>query len=916
MKIMDLRINGIKDPVGFSLNILKCSWKVRESYAKSQKRAKIEVSTSESFDSIILVQEGDSLDSTGEQLTLDCLPMTKYFYRVEVETDEGEVAVSEIASFETGKMEEEWTADWIGTQVEDQYHPLFHKEFRIEQPVISARLYITGLGLYEALINEQKAGNEYLAPLYSDYHTEIQYQTYDVTSYLTETNSIEIMLGNGWYKGRFGLGDLKENFGSEFACIAELHITYSNGERQVIKTDDSWRYIGSDIALSDIYDGEILNRLLWDGTANPEKAVRIMDLDKNKLVSRYSIPVKVKEERYPQEIIHTPAGETVLDMGQNFSGFIEFKNKFPKGTKLVFDFGEILQDGNFYNDNYRSAKSQFVYISAGNAEYVRPRFTFFGFRYVRVTGWVGQLNERDIVGKVIYSDLEQSGYIETSNEKVNRLYQNALWGQKSNFIDFPSDCPQRDERLAWTGDAQVFAGTASYNMDTRAFYHKFMHDLRTEQQKHDGIISAFIPVFGPPIACSVWGDIGTFLPMVLYKQYGDKTMLSEYFPMMKDWVDYITREDTKRGQTYLYDFGPQIADWLAQDGRSPQSFKGGTDDYFISSCYYYESIRLVAEAAEVLDKASIAKEYNDLAEKVRSAILSEYFTSSGRLSIDTQTGYLVALNFGIYTDKEKLVEGLRERFYKDCYKLTGGFVGAPIMCRVLAENGMEEEALDFLLQEEYPSWLYCVNLGATTLWERWNSVLEDGRISGTLMNSLNHYAYGSVVEYLYRNLGGIEPLEPGFKKVRFAPQINRKFQSFKVKYDSIRGTYRSEWTVNNDGSVGVIFEVPFACAAEVYLPEYDGGTVILGPGIHEFTYQPLRDFRNLFSMNSRLEELVKNPGALDVLNRRLPSIFHFLSMDDIDGRSHSLNTLGKMAFFGIKDEDIQLAAEEILKIQE
>jgi alpha-L-rhamnosidase len=915
MKVTDLRINGIKNPVGFSYDMLKCSWKVKDTNSKKQKRAKIEVSICENFESILYVKEDEFLDSTGEQIRINVQPKTKYFYRIEVETDEGEIASSEIATFETGKMDEKWSANWIGTKREDQFHPLFRKDFWINKPVKRARLYISGLGLYEVSINEEKVGNEYLTPLYSDYRSEYQYQTYDVTGMLSSNNTVEIMLGNGWYKGRFGLGGLKENFGSEFACIAELHITYLNGEEEVVNTDENWRYIGSDIELSDLYDGEIINHLLWDGKSNPEKEVRILNLDKNKLISRYSIPVIEKEEIFIQEIIHTPAGETVLDLGQNFAGFIEFRNRFPKGTKLIFDFGEILQNGNFYNDNYRSAKSQFVYISDGTDELVRPHFTFFGFRYVRVTGWIGRMSERDIVGKVIYSDLDQVGSIHTSDEKINRLFHNCLWGQKSNFIDFPTDCPQRDERLAWTGDAQVFAGTASYNMDTRAFYNKFLHDLRVEQTKHNGIVPGFIPVFGEPIACSVWGDIGTFLPMVLFHHYGDKEVLEKHFPMMKDWVDYITREDLKRGQKYLYDFGSQIGDWLAQDGRSPQSFKGGTDDSFIASCYYYESIKLVADAASILGKTIDEELYRNLSVKVKEAILSEFFTQSGRLSIDTQTGYLVALNFSLYIDKEKVVEGLRERFYKDCYKLTGGFVGAPIMCRVLAENGMEEEALDFLLQEEFPSWLYSVNLGATTIWERWNSVLEDGSMSGTMMNSLNHYAYGAVIEYLYRDLGGIRPLDPGFKKVLFAPQITGKLQYFSAEYDSISGKYVSQWKVNHDGSVWVKFEVPFSRTAEVQLPEYDGETLFLEAGTHEFTYFPLKDFRNIFTLNTRISELAKNQRALDVLQRRIPLAAQFISSGDVDAMSHSLKNLNKLGFLGIDAIDVEKAAEEILLIK-
>ncbi|MEI2394762.1 MULTISPECIES: alpha-L-rhamnosidase [Paenibacillus] len=915
MKVTDVRINGLKNPVGFAYPVLKCSWKVKDTNLKMQKSAKIEVSQTETFENVLYLKESDDLDSIGEAILMDCLPKTKYYFRVEVETEDGDIAVSETATFETGKIDEPWSADWIGTKEGDLFHPLFTKTFELKNPVKSARLYISGLGLYEVSINNEKVGDEYLTPLYSDYHTEYQYQTYDITDMLSSINKVEIMLGNGWYKGRFGLGDLKENFGSVFACIAELHITYQNDEVRVINTDETWRYTGSDIELSDIYDGEIVNRMLWSDQSNQEREVRIIDLNKNKLISRYSLPVIVKEERRIQKIITTPAGETVLDMGQNFSGFSEFRNSFPAGTKLVFDFGEILQNGNFYNDNYRSAKSQFIYISAGTDEVVRPRFTFFGFRYVRVTGWIGKLSEHEITGKVIYSDLDQTGTIETSDEKINRLFQNCLWGQKSNFIDFPTDCPQRDERLAWTGDAQVFAETASYNMDTRAFYDKFMHDLRIEQMKHEGIISAYIPVLGDPIATSVWGDIGTFLPMVLYNHYGDKDILRKNFAMMKDWVDYITREDQKRGQQYLYNFGSHIGDWLAQDGRSPQSFKGGTDDSFISSAYYYESLKKVAEAASILGDNLNEQKYSNLSEKVLEAILYEYFSASGRLSIDTQTAYLVALNFGIYMDKKKLVEGLRERLYKDCYKLTGGFVGAPIMCKVLAENGMEEEALDFLLQEEYPSWLYSVNLGATTIWERWNSVLSDGSMSGTVMNSLNHYAYGSVIEYLYRDLGGIRPLEAGFKKVSFAPQINGKFQHFSAEYDSVSGKYASHWRINKDGSVWVKFEVPFSRTAEVHLPEYHGESIFLEAGTHEFTYNPSKDFRNLFSMKTRLSELSKHEKALEVLKKRIPMAIELIKLGDIDGLSHSLSTLKKMDFFGIKEEDIEAAASEILIIQ-
>lgn len=412
---------------------------------------------------------------------------------------------------------------------------------------------------------------------------------------------MEVSLGNGWYKGKFGLAGQKENFGSHFLLIAELHLTYTDGEEQVIVTDDTWNYTGSDIEDDSIYDGEIINHLLWDGKENAEKKAVLADeaIKIGKLIPRYSLPVKEMEDMSVKEIIHTPAGETVLDFGQNFAGYITFTNHQKKGTKLVFDFGEILQNGNFYNENYRSAKSQFAYISDGREEMVKPSFTYFGFRYVRVQGWEGELTKTDILGKAVYSEMDTTGKIETGHAGVNRLFLNAMWGQKSNSLDFPTDCPQRDERLGWCGDAQVFCRTAAYNMDTAAFYQKFIHDLRLAQNKAGGILPGVIPVFmpGTEIASSVWSDIATFLPEALYEYYGDKEALKENYPMMKEWVDWITKQDKARGQKYLYDFGNQLGDWLALDGRTEQSMEGGTDEYFIGSCYYSMLVKKVAKAA-------------------------------------------------------------------------------------------------------------------------------------------------------------------------------------------------------------------------------------------------------------------------------------------------------------------------------
>ena len=372
--------------------------------------------------------------------------------------------------------------EFISTKEEDRFHPVFIKKFSCPKGIKRACIYVTGLGLYEAYLNGRKIGDDFLAPFINDYRTRVQYQTYDTTDFLEDENKIEILCGNGFYKGRFGYDGDVEYFGDRFGVIAEIHMWDNTGSEIFVGTDHTWKYKGSEIASSDIYDGEVIDHMLWCEKENVLKPVEVVDFDKSKLVERYSVTVCSKEELKVKEIIKTPLGETVLDFGQNFTGYVSFDADFAKGTKIVLDFGEILQDDNFYNDNYRTAKSQFVYISDGRKENVRPHFTYFGFRYVRVTGWNGEITKKDFTGHVVYSDLDTTIKFESADEKLNRLFLNCIWSQKSNFLDHPTDCPQRDERLGWTGDAQVFAPTACFNMDTRAFYRKFLRILNRAGQ--------------------------------------------------------------------------------------------------------------------------------------------------------------------------------------------------------------------------------------------------------------------------------------------------------------------------------------------------------------------------------------------------------------------------------------------------
>lgn len=930
MKVIDVKINGIKNPVGFSYPIVKCSWKVTEAQSKRQTNVKIVVAEDMAFTNVVYEKEGHDLQSIGELLELSLKPRTAYYLTVEVTGENAETAKSGIAYFETGKMHEAWEADFIGMQEEDMFHPTFFKEFSSAKKVQAARIYVTGLGLYEAYLNGQKIGEDYLAPFCNDYRENIQYQTYDVTSLLSGDNCIEIITGNGWYKGRLGYeGDIAY-YGDRFWAIAELHILYEDGTTEIVKTDDSWEYRGSDIEMSDIYDGECYNHLLWDGKANAAKPVVIWkgvmstaeDAESNKhrlpekrlLVERYSLPVVVKHELAVKEIIHTPAGETVLDMGQNFTGYIEFEADLPKGTRVVLDFGEILQQGNFYNENYRTAKSQFIYVSDGEQEVVRPHFTYYGFRYVRVSGWYGELKAEAFTGKAVYSDLAQTSHLESSSKLLNQLASNCMWGQRSNFLDMPTDCPQRDERLGWTGDAQVFAPTACYHMDTRAFYHKFLYDLRLDQMQHEGLVADYIPnISGMSSGKSVWGDVATFLPMELYRHYGDKEELSFHYPLMKEWVDAIIRQDKEHGEQHLWNFGFHFGDWLAQDGVTSQSMKGGTDDYFIASVYYYASALKVAEAAEILGRQNEREDYRAKAEKIYQAILDEYFSPNGRLAIDTQTGYLISLKFGVYRQKDRIVEGLRQRLKKDCYKIKGGFVGATMLCQVLAENGMEDIAYHILFQEGFPGWMHCIHLGATTIWERWNSVLDDGSISGTGMNSLNHYSYGSVMEYVYRYIAGVQEVKPGYAEVRVAPQLNARLEYVKYAYDSVSGTYVSSWRINKDGTVTVHVEVPFNCTATLVLPGTDE-EIRLEAGVFEHTYRPKRDYRKLYTMDSRLEELEKDERAMEIIKKELPIAYGLILGQDAENLSLSLADLQFMFFMGFHPQMVQNAAEKILNL--
>ena len=935
-----MKINGLKNPLGFALERVLCSFKVTDTKAVRPVKTLIQVSKDPSFHSVDTEVSYDGMHFNEIELPVKLTPCTRYYWRVYVTGDNGEHAVSESAYFETDKMAEPWKAKWIGTAPEDTFHPVFVRSFLCENTVKRARLYICGLGLYEAYINGKKTGEELLAPFINDYREAFQYETYDVTGLLQKNNTICVYLGKGWYMGTFGLGLRKNNFGDRMQVIAELHMEYEDGKKEIISTDESWGYRGSDIEESGIYFGEIFNRMLWNEKENPLRPALPTEVP-GRLTGRYSPCVIRKEKIVPVRIIRTPVGETVVDMGQNFGGIMEFYADFAVGTKIHIQCGEILQNGCFYHDNYRDAEAVFVYVSDGRKELVRPHFTSYGYRYLKVSGWPGELQKENITGWAVYSDLDRTGYIETSNRKISRLYENCLWSQRSNFLDMPTDCPQRSERLGWTGDAQVFASTACYNMDTRAFFRKFLKDLRYEQKRMNGGIPNYIPNLDhSKEACSVWGDAAVFIPATLYEKYGNSKEMEQYYPLMKDWVEYMTAQDEAHGHHYMFRPPSQFGDWLAQDGITPQSFKGGTDDDYIGAVYYYRSTVLLAEMAGCLGKEKDAEYYSLLADKIRNAVLHEYFSPAGRLTVDTQAAYVIALKFGLYVDRDILIRQFKNRLKRDCYEIRCGFVGAPLLCTTLCENGMEDLAYHFLFKEEFPSWLYCVNLGATTIWERWNSMLEDGTCSGTGMNSFNHYAYGTIVEFLYAYVGGIRVGEKGFAEPLIAPVPDIRMGDFKCSYDSAYGKYVCNWEIRENGRFAIHVEIPFGCRAKVILPDYqecdvqtgvtsanDGsiqrsesfpeipasGEMLLESGNYDISYIPARDYRRIYNRDTRLEEVAGDAEVLAILKDELPVIYGMVMGDDKENRNFSFRELESMPFLGIDPKQLRRTAEKIYR---
>lgn len=713
-------------------------------------------------------------------------------------------------------------SEWIkGCEKNLRGGTVYLKNFRCAAKAEKAILEITALGVYEAKLNGERVGDFILAPGWTSYLNRLQVQSYDVTDMLKTENSLEVTVGQGWR----AIANKRD--GSDFlgyrdtALIAELTIVYADGTAESIVTDSSWTARESKLRYTNIYDGDIYDATFKAGSA---RHCICVDLEKDMLIPQEGEKI-VEQERMPAlQIIKTPAGETVIDFGQNMTGYVEFRIKGTPGAQATISHGETLdRDGNFYNANYRSADAQIKFICDGEEHIYKSALTFFGFRYIRLENWPDEVKKENFTAVVVHSDIRRTGYFECSDEAVNRLFKNIIWGQKGNFLDVPTDCPQRDERLGWTGDAQVFVRTASLNFDVKRFFKKWLRDLAADQGR-DGCVPHVIPNISDDMGgSSAWSDAAVICPWEIYRTYGDRSVLEEQFDSMKAWIDWM-RERSENGRR---SGGSHFGDWLGLDSTEG-SYKGATPADLIATAYYKYSTELFIKAAHALGRD--VAEYENIPAEAAAAFRREYM-ENGRVKNATQTACVLALYFDITNDRAATAAQLNE-LVKRAGHLETGFVGTPYLLHALSDNGYAETSYDLLLRREYPSWLYPISKGATTVWEHWDGIKPDGTMWSTDMNSFNHYAYGAVADWMYGAAAGInsDPDHPGFEHIIFRPVTDRRLDFVKASIDTRRGTVASEWRREN-GRIKYIFTVPEGCGASVII---GGEKHEVGAGTHEF----------------------------------------------------------------------------------
>lgn len=710
------------------------------------------------------------------------------------------------------------------------------------KPVKKATVYATALGVYAFVLNGKRIGKGILAPGWTSYQNRIQYQTYDVTPYLQPENRLEFGVGQGWAVGHMGGGDTRHVWADQVSFFAQMNVVYEDGTTEILATDEKWEVHPSAVTFTDIYNGETVDFNFRD----KKLSNAVLSDFKTKLIPQVGEDITEHERIAPVALIHTPAGETVIDFGQNLAGYVEIRVCGKMGDRIVLHHAEVLdRDGNFYTANYRSAKNEVTYVLSGHDDICKPTFTFQGFRYIKLVEYPFETVDLDnFRAVVVHSDLTRTGHFVCGNEKINQLYHNIIWGQKSNYLDVPTDCPQRDERLGWTGDAQVFLRTAAINYDVERFFRKWLGDVAAEQRK-DGFVEGICPfpfrgITRHTHASSGWSDVVCIAPWELYLAYGNKDVLRVNFPMMKKWVNYVR---TCGPEEYLWLAGRHYGDWLAMD---TEGMRGGTPHDFISSVYFYYSTSLLIKAGKVLGED--VSEFEELKANIRRAFRARFMKKGlphlipdlyehGILQPEkaTQTADVLVLHFGLCDEDERpaLAKHLAGLIRKNGNRMTTGFLGTPYILHALTENGYTDLAYELLFQEKAPSWLFPVNHGATTMWEHWDSLKEDGTFWDIKMNSFNHYAYGAVFDWIFGVASGITVCEdgPGYRHVKIAPHPDRRMGFADNAIKTRNGKLRSYWYYKGN-TVYYEFEIPAGIEADVTLPS--GYTAKLTAGSYQF----------------------------------------------------------------------------------
>ncbi|CAM1501510.1 Fc.00g034940.m01.CDS01 [Cosmosporella sp. VM-42] len=738
----------------------------------------------------------------------------------------------------------DWVAKMISCPPQDNDKP--KRPFRLRTTFEysgseQARLYATAHGLYEVEINGKRVGDHVLAPGWQSYQHRLHYQVFDITPLVRQGgNVITVYVAEGWFAGRLGRPGVSNIWGERVGFLGQVEV----GGKVACVTSSAWEYLDGPLILSEIYNGEVFDTTLSDGYGSdaakeslPGRKAEELPFPTAQLISPDVAPVRRVMEVKPKELLTTPSGKNVLDFGQNLVGWLRIEKDIrgKQGDELLIRHAEVMEHGELGARPLRTAMARDIVKLGGSTKGHEPRFTFHGFRYAEISGY-DNISLDDFTAIVISSDLRRTGTFESSHALVNKLHENTVWSMRGNFVSVPTDCPQRDERLGWTGDIQVFAPTANYLYDTAAFLGCWLRDVEADQRDAEGIVPIIVPsVPMPPEGrqnrpMAIWADCAVITPWDLYMSFGDQQHLKKQWESMKLWLDHGVPRD-KDG--FYATKTPQYGDWL--DPRSPPALPGNcpTDNFMAANAYLIYVTDLAAQIATILGETAAAEAYASDAKRLLELFRAEYITPKGRLACDTQTAYALGLRFGLFEEKHLSTAKARLSFLTrwEAFKITTGFAGTPIILEVLADHGMLNLAYRMLQERDEPSWLYPVGMGATTIWERWNSMLPDGTINPGQMTSFNHYALGSVCAFLHKVVGGLSQTEPGWKTALVKPRPGGTIRHATTSFDSPYGLYEVSWKCEGKKMVTNV-KVPPNCEARVVLPGVDE---IVGSG--EYLYE-------------------------------------------------------------------------------